>query len=157
MTQVDIHAEEYTVKKQAKQAAIDQIQYSMDELIDPSDIDENADNWEDIDEDTLNMEVGEGIQVMVSENQIPAIKDLSVVLWRESLPRVPMKDLVFDDMETAVREGYWPNSMNRIEVTEILWEYFPECEHCVDLYNEAEDYLYSAIDAAYHPLKEPDV
>lgn len=157
MTTVDTYADEYTAREQAKRAVVEQVKYSLDDLIPPSDVEDGAETWDDIDEETLRMEVGESLDHLVSEGALPAIDDLAIVLWRESLPRVPMDDLVFSDRATAVREGYWPYKMNRTEVTELLWEFADEYEWFHEYQDEAEMQLHDAMVDAMHPLREPDV
>lgn len=96
---------------------------SLSDLISPSDVIEGADRWRDISDERLDGEVAECLTHVRSEGQYSGIvRDLAVKTWMGDLPRAPMEDLAFDDKRTAVENGYWPNSMNKWECEEILFE-----------------------------------
>jgi len=130
---------------------------SLNELIDPSDVDPNAEKWEDIDPDKLDMEIHESISVIRSENQSPYDRlayDLAIGLWRDSMPRVPMGDMAFETEEKAVRKGYWPNKMDKWTCREILEDYSNEYEYFYEFLDEAWEYVSEGIYQGMHPLKE---
>ena len=130
---------------------------SLNELIDPSDVDPNAERWKDIDPDKLDMEIHESISVIRSENQNPfnwIAYDLAIGLWRDSMPRVSMGDMAFETEEKAVREGYWPNRMDKWEAREILESYSNEYEYFHEFLDEAWEYVSEGIYQGMHPLKE---
>jgi len=97
--------------------------YELSALIGPSDVEETADSWDDISDEELRAEIRECLTVANQERQYEGcIRDLAVTMWRNGLPRVSMDDMAFDDPETAVEKGYWPNSMDKWTCEEILFE-----------------------------------
>lgn len=143
-------------KFEARDKAFDEAT-ELGNLIDPSDIDPDAENWEDIDPDKLNMEIGDIVSRIRSENQSPfhgIAYDLAITLWRDSLPRVPMRDLVFETPEVAVREGYWPNKMNKWTCREILEDYSNQYDYFHEFLDESWEYVGEGIHNKMHPLED---
>lgn len=136
---------------QARRDAYDQAfeaAHCLTDLIDPSDILEGAKRWSDIGDDRLDMEVSECLDVAQRENQHNgAIQDLAVTIRRGDMPRAPMEDLAFDDPREAVKEGYWPNSMTKMECEDILFE--TDIHH--DYTQEAWETVRAAIYDKSHP------
>lgn len=141
-------------KSEAKELAKESVEYTLSDLINPSDIDENAALWEDIDPDTLNEELWRSVEVMQSERHMPyhgIAYDLAICLWRDNLPRAPMGDLVFETQEKAVREGYWPNKMDKWQCREILESYSSDYEYFHEYLNEAWESVGAGIYEAMDP------
>lgn len=113
--------------KYAKRQAKEAVEHSLDGLINPSDLQENAETWDDIPEDVIKQECYEGAEIMLMENQQPwhsLVHDLAIQEWFRDMPRISMDHLATDDKELVVTEyGYWPNSMSKWEVYEILLEH----------------------------------
>lgn len=119
----------------------------LNELIRPSDVQEGADSWEEIDDETIEHECFESASIILSERQEPAhsiAHDLALTLWAKDLPRAPMEDLVFTTKEKAVREGYWPNKMDKWHLREILEEMY-QSEEYYWYYEEAREVVESGI------------
>jgi len=155
---VDRYADVTTVRSDVRDAA-EEATDSLDSLISPSDlIHSNADEWSEVTEDDLTEEIAESVSVMRSEGQRPhagLAHDLALALCRDSLTRVPLSDLTFDDRQAAVREGYWPYDMNRTEVTERIEE-----THVSDgtvLWRQCETEAWDAVTAGIHDGLIPDV
>lgn len=146
-------------KRDAYLEAYEAAEYDLTELISPDDVEEGSESWDDIDEDTLADEVSECVTVMSTEGQLDGIRnDLAVKIHRESLTRAPMDDLVFDTMREAVRNGYWPHTMNKWECEEHIQEIgLDEIDEFHDSRNEADEavYHFGAYDKM-HPFKEKD-
>lgn len=139
----------YTQRQEAYAEAFDAA-HELSDLIDPSDVLEGADHWSDISDERLTQEVNECLTVARSENQHNgAVRDLAVTIWRGDLPRAPMDDLAFDDKETAVENGYWPNSMNKWDCEEILFE----ADIPADVMQEAWETVSAGIADKTHPRR----
>jgi hypothetical protein len=109
----------------ARQTAADET-YSLDELVNPEDIDSTADCWDDVDDRMLEQEAAYSSDVMMSENQSPFDHleyDLTISLTRKALKRVSMDHLDYDNPEIAVQNGFWPNGMDYHWITEQISEY----------------------------------
>jgi hypothetical protein len=124
--------------------------HTLSSLIDPSDVIEGADRWSDISDERLTQEVGESVEVIMSENQLEGVvRELAVTLWRDDLPRVSMDDMAFESKEKAVKEGYWPNSMDKWGCKEILFEQtIPS-----DVYRESQEVVEMGIIDKMHPKR----
>ena len=113
-----------TTEHDARATAAEQTE-SIDMLINPSDIDEKATEWSDIDSMDLEHELAESASIMRSENQSPyqsIAEQLAIELTKDALTRAPMSDLVFDDKQTAVENGYWPYKTDKWTVEELIHE-----------------------------------
>ena len=136
-------------KEQAKEA-VD----SIDSLINSSDIEDNAETWEEIEDEKLEMELFEGATMRLSEQQKPFYNiavDLAYTMWQNDLPRAPMDHLAFDSKEKAVEKGYWPNSMDKWECREILEEMGENSESFLHYYSEAYDIVVSGMVEGMEP------
>lgn len=137
----------YEKRKEAYSEAYETA-YSLPELIGPSDIDDTADTWGDITDEQIESEIAECLDVVHTESQYEGlIRDLAVTLWRDSLPRVSMDHLVFDDKAEAVRNGYWPNRMNKWDCEEILFER--------DIPSDVRDEAYEVVSAGVADKLDP--
>lgn len=133
-----MHVDTQNVRQDAK-AEIE----PLSALINPSDVTDNAEEWSDIDTETIRQEASRSVEVIVSENQQPfydMATDLALEFIKQELPRVPMSDMAFDSMETAVKRGYWPNKMDKYELEELVWENKNDCEtKLFHIYRECEN------------------
>jgi len=141
-----------TTDTDAKQAAAEQAE-PINMLINVSDIDESADSWDDISDEQIRQEITQSLDVISSERQYEGlIRDLAVTMWRSDPPRAPMGALVFETERAAVENGYWPNSMNKWEVEEILFE----LDIPTDVYNEAWEVVSMGVSDKMNPREEKD-
>lgn len=122
-----------TTKKDVNAKAKNAVKYDLSDLINPSDVQESSDSWEDIDEETIEKECYESASIMLSERQEPfygLVRDYAIIRWRDSMNRVNMdSDFVSDDVsrrEAMTVYGKWPFDMNYNEAFQILDEYVSE-------------------------------
>lgn len=95
----------------------------LDMLIHPSDVSDDANEWDDIDDETMRQEIAYSADVVMSENQLDGVtRELAIVLWASDMPRASMADLAFDSQQEAVENGYWPHKMGWDELSGLLWE-----------------------------------
>jgi hypothetical protein len=125
-TQIGTEATEREVKQIAENA----VEHRIDQLIQPSDIDESATEWQDIDRYDVEKECHESAEVMLKERQEPfggMVRDYAIILWRDNMPRVNREHLTTDnDRDILVDMGYWPFDMSYFEVYRELNEYINE-------------------------------
>ena len=98
----------------------------LDDLIRPSDVDDDAESWDEVDDDALAAELHQATEIICGESQRPYAgyaHDLAVQLTRDAMLRVPMDVRVYDDRAEAGKHGYWPNRMDRYRVTELIEEH----------------------------------
>lgn len=117
-----------TTRQEARQEAQEATD-SFDRLINPTDIDQSADEWSDIDEQELEQEAITSVEIIRSEKQTPFdgfARDLALKLTKEALTRAPMEHLTFETKRKAVTAGYWPHSMNKWELEELIHENYEE-------------------------------
>ena len=89
--------------------------YSMDELINPSDIEEHAGSWVEVDDEKLDHELHKSVEISIGEDQFEnEIKHLAVLEWLHDMPRASMEHLTFDTHEEALYENYWPFDLSRM-------------------------------------------
>jgi hypothetical protein len=142
---------EIEVKEAAKQA----VRYQISDLINPSDIDENASEWSDIDRYTVEKECHESAEIMLKERQEPfggMVRDYAIILWRDGMDRINLdSDLVSDgitERECLTVYGKWPYSMSYFEVYQVLSEYINETNiHQIPnaCYNQARETVETGI------------
>lgn len=97
--------------------------YSIGELINPSDVDEDASSWEEVDEDKLNHEIHTSIEMSISENQFSSeIQHMAIVEWLDHMPRVKMEDMAFSTHSEAVSEGYWPYKLSYVGASSEIYD-----------------------------------
>jgi hypothetical protein len=138
-----------TTEREVKQLAKEAVDHKISELIQPSDIDESATEWEDIDRYTVEKECHESTEIMLKEQQGPfygMIRDYAIILWRDGMERINLdSDLVSDgitERECLTVYGKWPYSMSYFEVYQVLSEYINETHiHQIPnaCYNEAKE------------------
>jgi hypothetical protein len=125
-TQIGTEATESQVKQIAENA----VEHKISELINPSDIDETTETWEDIDKYQVEKECHESAERMFTESQEPfygMVRDYAIILWRDNMPRVNREHLTTDDdREILVDMGYWPYDMSYFEVYRELNDYINE-------------------------------
>jgi hypothetical protein len=126
MTQIGTEATE----GQVKQIVENTVEHKISDLINPSDIDESASEWDDIDKYTAEKECHESAEIMLQETQEPfygMVRDYALILWRDNMPRVNRDHLTTDsDREILVNMGYWPYDMSYFEVYRELNDYINE-------------------------------
>lgn len=86
---------------------------SLSDLIEPSDVNGSANCWEEIPQETLDMEIYESIDIIMSESSWHSklsalLYERAVSVYCSDLPRVPMGHLTFDTHKEAIAEGYQP-------------------------------------------------
>jgi len=127
--------------------------YPIGDLIDPSDVSDDADQWSDVSDRDMEHEVARATEVIRSEGHYDGIaRDLAVTMWIGDMVRAPMSDLAYEDRREAVSAGYWPYDMDKWEVREIVSEQFDR--HDVT-YRDAYDAAYEVITAAYVDKFDP--
>lgn len=97
--------------------------HSLPQMIDPEDVDENADHWNDIDNRKLDDEIHECLDVRADNSQIrSAQRDLAIHEWLDCMARVKMEHLTFESEEEALKEGYWPYHYSRLAAVAKLYD-----------------------------------
>lgn len=113
--------------KDAERQAKSAVEYTLDELINPSDAMDGATEWSDIPDERIERECYDSANIMLGEQQQPfygLVYDLAIQEWYRDMPRINMDHLNIDDKRKAVVSyDYWPMSMSKHEVHEILQEY----------------------------------
>ena len=134
------------VRREAQNAA-----EPLDDLIRPSDVADDAETWDEVDDTMLAAELHQAVEIICSEGQYPyaaLAHDLAMDMTRDTLLRVPMDDLVYDDRVEAVKNGYWPHKMNRTRVTELIEKHRHQSELAaiwVDAHRDAWDVVSEGI------------
>lgn len=100
--------------------------YSIDELINPSDVTDGAETWGDVERDDLEKEIENSVTVKNHEGQYDSERtDLAITIWMSSMSRIKLEDVVFDSVYDALKNGYWPYSTNMYEaenmIKEMVW------------------------------------
>jgi hypothetical protein len=97
--------------------------YKISDLVPVEEVDEDADSWDDVSDDDLDAEIMEALRhAGPAEEHDGLIREYAIALWMSDLPRVSMDDMVFETMEEAVDDFYWPKKMDRYELEDLLWE-----------------------------------
>jgi len=121
----------------------------LNKPIQPSDIDDSANSWDDIEMETLENECVRSAEIILAEEQMPfagICHDLAMTSWTESMPRISMSHLDYEDMETAVVEAnVWPNEMNKWEIREILEENYRSNDDMSVIYHECYNDAYDVV------------
>ena len=109
-------------EKKAAYRAVYESNYLITTLIDPEEVDENADSWDDVDDDKLDDELHHAVDVQMSENNQYGglIKELAIKIWLSEMPRVKLDDLVFETEEKALENEYWPYRVSSMEAESML-------------------------------------
>jgi len=131
-----------------------EVTYEISDLIDPSEVTDEAETWSDVDSDDLDHEISECVTVKNQERGMNGmLNELAIVFYMESLPRVSLDDLVYDTEEQALKNGYWPKRMSNYEaesvLTELHWD--DEIKIPQEAFNEAS----WVIDSAYCDRLDP--
>jgi hypothetical protein len=144
-------------REKAKEAA-----EPINTLVHPADIDDTAESWTEVDEETLEEELAYSAEIIMSEQQRPfhgIAHDLAMTLWTKDMSRISMEHLEYEDMETAIiKANVWPNQMDKWEIREILEDNYPHnddmnliYQHC---YNDAYDEVFAGIIDGMQPTDE---
>lgn len=98
----------------------------IDTVISPSDVDDSAESWDDIDRDLLDAEILMVVREMDIRNNPDyreIAENLALSLLMEEMPRVNMRVLVFRKPKTAVvEEQIWPGQVSVSQAKEWLLE-----------------------------------
>lgn len=130
----------------------------LNKLIAPSDVEENADSWGEVDSETLRREISMSTDIILSERRNhrtidTLLEDYARQLWCDSFVRVPMKHLATDCQKEAVLWGYWPYSMDKWELSSILEERNDIPTEC---YDEARDAIVEGLTNGMMPPSHQD-
>jgi len=136
--------EEYPTKQDATRTATEYAE-PLDRLISPSDVDENADTWSDIDRDRVESEIWESVMLMRSEHREVGrmVQDRAFRIWTDSLTRVSNEALSENVSKEDLIFVYavWPYEMDKWECHEICHRVFEEPNMRIPqwAYNKAEE------------------
>jgi len=121
--------EDYPTKQEATSMAKEYAE-PLNNLIDPSDVQGNANSWDDINTDRLNQEVWESVSIIRSEHRTVRnmIQDRAFRIWTDSLTRVSNDALSADvsDKELIFTYGVWPYKMDKWDCYEICHTVFED-------------------------------
>jgi hypothetical protein len=133
--------------------------YSMDSLINPSDIEKHAGSWEEVDDEKLDEELRHSVDISMTEGQFEEdIRHLAVIEWLQDMPRVSMDHLTFDTHDKALYEGYWPYRLSHQDAVLRLKEhiYHGEVHIGTSAQNKAREIATKALADKYDPrIEEP--
>jgi len=134
------------IKEQIKQE-----EPSMNELISIEDINQNVDSWDNVDKDKLadsmHMDMSDAWTYGINHPYDDTIRELAVSRFVDDMQRVPMDDLnpdKFGGIEDMAVNGYWPNSVSRDEITEIVYEWKDD----ISFFHEYEQEIMFEIEAS---------
>jgi hypothetical protein len=120
--------EDYPTTSEARNQA-EEYATPLDQLINPSDVVEEADGWADIDDDVIRRECAESAEVVASEHREirNLIQDTAFRLWIEGLRRVS-RDALGDapDIELIHVFNIWPNDMDKWEMHEMAHKVYED-------------------------------
>lgn len=115
----------------ASDARNDARQYAtpLDQLINADDVDPNADSWEEVDPETLERELWETTEILISQHDEPKwlVKDHAFRLWYDGMRRLP-RDVLADvsDHELVHVYNVQPNDMDKYEWFDIAHRVFED-------------------------------
>jgi len=142
--------EDYPTKQDAKRIATEYAK-PLDRLISPSDVDENADTWGDIDRDRVESEIWESVMIMRSEHREVRgmVQERAFRIWTDSLTRVTNEALSenVSNEDLVFTYGIWPYKMDKWECYETCHRVFEEPNMRIPqwAYNEAEEEIQGAL------------
>jgi hypothetical protein len=120
--------EDYPTTSEAREQA-EEYATPLDQLINPSDVQDDAEQWTDIDADTIRFECAESAGIIASEHREMRnlIQDAAFRLWADSMKRVS-RDVLGDAANTELVRvyGIQPNDMSNAELYEIMHVVFEE-------------------------------
>jgi len=128
--------QEFETLQEAKEYVYKQ-EDSIKKIISPSDlIHQDITEWENADKELLRDELagsmGDTWTYGINHPYGDMIEQLAVKRFVEDMQRVPMNHLNperFRGLEDMAIAGYWPNKVNREEITEIIWEFNDEIQY----------------------------
>jgi hypothetical protein len=126
---------------------------SIDMYINPNDlIHQDIDSWDNVDIDKLKDELAASMSDSwtygINHPYESLIQELAVNLYVEDMQRIKENHLnpeEFNSIEHMVMRGYWVNSMNRQEVTELVYENMENVAYFHEYENEALQEIENAI------------
>lgn len=118
----------------------------LDELLTPDELES--------DPDSLDLQVAQSASEYISGGNLGGslqtlIEDYSRIIWRDSLPRIGMQHLVYENKKAAVENGIWPNSMNKWDALEAL----EDLDVPDDCWEESRQVVYSGLYDGTHPAE----
>jgi len=129
---------------------------SMDRLIDPEDINEDAGSWSEISDDELDDEIHKSVQIQTQEGHYDnLVKGLAIAEWLNGMPRVRLEHLIFDTMEEALKNNYWPYTLSDMGAEAELHEMVMDSNK--DIPNTARNRAHSLVHAATADKLDPRV
>lgn len=133
--------------------------YSMDELINPSDVEEHAGSWVEVSDRRLDHELHKSVEISIDENQFSdEIRHLAILEWLNDMPRVNMEHLTFSKHEEALYENYWPHDLSHMGATAKLHDMVSRGDIAIEAtaYNRARNLAKKALADKYDPrVDEP--
>ena len=138
--------EDYPTKSEARDQA-EEYATPLDQLINPRDVQDDAESWNDIDSDLLDMECWEAAGVIATEHDEirNLIQDTAFRLWIEGFNRVSESALAEDVplVELIHVYGIWPNHVDKWEMLEVAEKVFESPNYRIppDIYHDAREYV----------------
>jgi len=121
---IDRYPTKTETRKRAKEYAT-----SLNKLINPDDVQDDADSWAEVDNQEIERECAESAGIITSEHDEMRhlIKDTAFRLWMESMRRVS-RDVLGDapDRELVRVYGIQPNDMDKYELHDICHAVYEE-------------------------------
>lgn len=142
--------EDYPTKSEAEDQAREYAT-PLDQLIRPSDVQDNAEQWSDIDDDRLNAECAESAEVIAMEHRKirNLIQDRAFRIWTDGFRRVSESALAEDVPPVELIHVYniWPNDMDKWDVYEEAHKVFESRNYRIphDCYDEAREEVISGL------------
>ena len=141
-------------KKKTYSSVYDSVD-SLDEVIDPSDVDEESETWSEVPDSEMRQEIAECISVMMSESQYESeAKQLAIQIWSSDLARVKLDDLRYDEPKEAIKNGYQPYKTPHEASVAMIEELVNES--VLHVPNTAWDEAYNVIRAAIADKLDPN-
>jgi len=136
--------QDYPTKAEAEQQA-KEYATPLNKLIRPSDVQDNADSWADIDDDRLNAECAESAGVITSEHREirNLIQDRAFRIWTDGFNRVSESALAEDVPLCELIHVYnvWPNHVDKWGAFEEASRVFEDTNYRIpnDCMNQARE------------------
>lgn len=130
---------------------------SIDQLVNPSDVEDGAGSWSEVDIDRLHHEIHRSVEIAIDESHHDgAIQELAIMEWLNDMPRVKMEDMVFSTRKEALAEGYWPYDLSRMgakaKIYMLIQNQMVNIPHTAR--NKARNLAKKALADKYDPLTE---
>lgn len=130
--------------------------YSLDELIEPSEVTPDAETWNEVKEEDLERCIHDSVEVKNGEGHFAGdIDQLAVIEWVSDMPRVKLDDLVYDTIKEALENGYRPYKTGNMGATYRIHEMIEEGR--VEIPNTARNRARSLVKSAMADKLDPTV